>query len=82
MIQGGESDVVKRLAENVEMDLTGADIPDDEFPVEPHDEEVRVPQEMPNAVKLAIMRIHKILGHPSKEFLCRSLRRDRDSSGE
>ena len=78
MIRGVESDAVKRHegypAEDVEMDLTGADIPDDEFSEEPHVEEVRVPKEIPNAVKLAIMRIHKNLGHPSKELLCRALR--------
>ena len=56
VIRGVESDAVKRHeaypAEDVEMDLTGADIPDDEFPEEPHVEEVRVPKEIPNAVKL------------------------------
>ena len=44
------------------------------FLEEPHVEEVRVPKEIPNAVKLAIMRIHKNLGHLSKELLCRALR--------
>ena len=61
-------------AEDVEMDLTGTDIPDDEFPEERQVEEVRVPKEIPNAVSLAIMRIHKNLGHPSKELLCLALR--------
>ena len=54
--------------------LTGADIPDDEFPEVPHVEEARVSKEIPTAVRLAIMRIHKNLGHPSKELLCRALR--------
>ena len=57
-----------------EMDLTGADTPDDEFLEEPHVEEAKVPEELPNAVRLAIMRITKMLGHPSKELLCRALR--------
>ena len=43
MIQGVESDVVTRheayLSEDVEMHLTGADIPDDEFSEEPHFDE-------------------------------------------
>ena len=60
-------------AEDVEMNVTGADIPDDEFPEEPHVEEVRVPKEIPNAVKLAIMRIHKNLGHTSMDLLRRAL---------
>ena len=42
------------------------DIPDDEFPEEPHVEEARVPEEIPNAVMLAIMGIHKNLGHPAR----------------
>ena len=49
------------------------DLPDDEFPEEPHVEEARVPEEIPNAVMLAVMGIHKNLGHPSKELLCRAL---------
>ena len=78
VIRGAESDAVRRheayLAEDVEMDLTGADIPDDEFTAEPHVEEAKVPKELPNAVRLASMRIHKKLGHPSKELLRRALR--------
>ena len=78
MIRGVKSDAIRRHeaypAEDVEMDLTGADIPDDEFLEEPHVEEARVLKEIPNAVRLAIMRIHKNLGHPSKELLCRALR--------
>ena len=73
-----ESDTVRRHeaypAEDVEMDLTGADIPDDEFAEEPHVEEAEVPAEIPNAATFAIMRIHKNLGHPSKELHCRALR--------
>ena len=76
--RGVESDTVKRHeahpAEDVEMDLTGADIPDDEFPEEPHVEEAEVPAEIPDAATFAIMRIHKNLGHPSKELHCRALR--------
>ena len=78
VIRGVESDAVKRHeaypAQDVEIYLTGADIPDDEFPQEPHVKDVRVPKEIPNAVKLAIMRIHKNRRHPSKELLCRALR--------
>ena len=78
VIQEVESDTIKRLeaypAKDVEMDLTGTDIPDDEFPEEPHVEEAKVPEEVPNAVRLAIIRIHKNLGHLSKELLCRVLR--------
>ena len=61
-------------AEDVEMDLAGMAIPDDEFHEEPHLEEAKVPEEIPNAVRLAIMRVHKNLEHPSKELLCRALR--------
>ena len=90
MIRGLESDGVKRHeacpVEEVEMDLNSADIPDDEYPEVPHVEELRVPEEIPNAATLAIMRIHKNLGHPSKELLCRALRiggaNEIDSSGE
>ena len=71
-----ESDAVKRLeacpAEDVEMDLAGTAVPDDDFHDEPHVEEAKVPVEIPNAVRLAIMRIHKNLGYPSKELLCRA----------
>ena len=78
MIRGVESEAVQRLeaypAEDVEMDLTGTAIPDDEFHEEPHLEEAQIPEEVPNAVRLAIMRVHKNLGHPSKELLCRALR--------
>ena len=78
VIQEVESDTIKRLeaypAKDVEMDLTGTDIPDDEFPEEPHVEEAKVPEEVQNAVRLAIIRIHKNLGHPSKELLRRVLR--------
>ena len=61
-------------AEDVEMDLAGTAIPDDEFHEEPHLEEAKVPEEIPNAVRLAILRIHKKLEHPSKELLRRALR--------
>ena len=54
--------------------LQGTAIPDDEFHEEPHLEEAKVPEEIPNVVRLAIMRIHKNLEHPSKELLCRALR--------
>ena len=60
------SDAVKRLeaypAEDVEMDLAGTAIPDDEFHEEPHLEEAKVPEEIPNAVRLAVMRVHKKSG--------------------
>ena len=75
VIRGVESDADKRFeaypSEDVETDLTGAESLDDDFPEELHVEEVRFPEEIPNAVKLATMRIHKNLGHPSKELLCR-----------
>ena len=78
MIRGAESDVVKRTeaypAEDVKMDLAGTAIPDDEFHEEPRLEEAKVPEEIPNAVRLAVMRMHKNLGHHSKELLCRALR--------
>ena len=44
----------------------GANIPDDVLPEEPHVEEAKVPEEIPNAVRLAITRIHKNMGHPSE----------------
>ena len=56
------------------MDLAGTVIPDDEFHEEPHLEEAKATEEVPNAVSLAIMHIHKNLGHPSKELLSRALR--------
>ena len=78
MIREVESDAATRLeaypVENVEMDLAVMVIPDDEFHEEPHHEEAKVPEEIPKAVRLAIMRIHKNLGHPSKELLCHALR--------
>ena len=78
MIRGAESEAVQRLeaypAEDVEMDLTGTAIPDDEFHERPHLEEAQIPEEVPNAVSLPIMRVHKNLRHPSKELLCRALR--------
>ena len=77
VIRGVENDVVKRLeaypAEDVEMELPGTAIPGDVFHEEPHLEEAKVPDEIHNGVRLAVMRIHKNLGHPSKE-LCRPLR--------
>ena len=78
MIRGVESDVVKRLeaypAEDVEMDFAGTVTTDDEFHEEPHLEEAKVPEEMPNAVRLAVIRVYKNLGHPNKELWCRALR--------
>ena len=73
------SDAVKRPeaypAEDVVMELPGTATPDDEFHEEPHLEEAKVPEEVPSSVRLAVMRIHKNLGHhPSKELLCRALR--------
>ena len=61
-------------AADVVMELTGTVIPDDEFHEEPQLEESQVSEEVPNAVRLAVMRIHKNLGHPNKELLCRALR--------
>ena len=37
-------------------------------------EEAKIPKEIPSAVRLAIMRVHKNLGHPSRELFCRALR--------
>ena len=56
------------------LDLTGTATPDEEFHEEPQLEEPKVSEEIPNAVRLATMRVHKNLGHPSKELLCRALR--------
>ena len=78
MIRRAESDAVKRLeaylAEDVEIDFAGTALPDDEFHEEPHFEEANVLEEKPSAVRLAVIRIHKNLRHPSKELLCRALR--------
>ena len=60
-------------AEDVEMDLAGTGVHDDDFHEEPQLEEPRVLKEVPNAVRLAVMRIQKNLGHPSKELLCRAV---------
>ena len=68
-----ESDVVKIL-EAYPAEVPGTAIPDDEFHEEPHLEEANVLEEMPNAVRLVVMRIHKNLGHHSKELLCRAFR--------
>ena len=72
------SDAIKRLeaypAEDVEMDLAGTAVPDDQFHEKPQLEEPEVSEEVPNAARLAIMRVHKNVGHPSKEVLCRALR--------
>ena len=40
----------------------------------PHLEKPKVLEEVLNAARLAVMRIQKNLGHPSKELLCRALR--------
>ena len=68
VIRGVESDAVRRHEAypsfDLEKDLTGADIPDDEFPEEPHVEEAKVPEKIYNAVRLAIMR--KIWDIPAK----------------
>ena len=58
----------------VEMDLIGTAIPDDEFHERTQLEEAQVPAEVPCAVRLAVLRIHKNRVHPSKELLCRALR--------
>ena len=63
VIRGVESDAVQRLerypAEDVGMDPTGTGIPDAEFHEEPHLEEAQIPEEVPNAIRLVIMRVHK-----------------------
>ena len=65
------------------MNLTGADIPDDEFPEEPHVEEARVPEEMPNAVRLAIIAYPQESGTSQQGIaLSRWSEQDRDSNGE
>ena len=56
------------------MELTGTVIPDDRFHEEPQLEESKILEEVPNAVRLAVMRILKNLWHPSKDLLCRALR--------
>ena len=78
VIRGVESDAVKRPeaypVEDAKMDLAGTAIPDDEFHEETQLEESKVSEEVTNAIRLAIMRDHKIPEHPSKELLCRALR--------
>ena len=78
VIRGEESDAVQRLerypAEDVEMDPTGTAIPDGEFHEEPHHEAAQIPEEVPNAIRLVIMRVHKKTWHPRKELLCHALR--------
>ena len=58
-------DAVKRLeaypAEDVEKDQTGTAIPNDVFHEEPQLEETKVPEQVPNEIRLAIMRVHKNL---------------------
>ena len=55
-------------AEDVEMDLIRTAIPDDELREGTQLEEAQVPAEVPSAVRLATVRVHKNLGHPSKEI--------------
>ena len=66
MLRGVESDGVRRFeaypAEDVEMDMAETVLADDEFHEEPQFEEQRVLEEVPNAVRLAVMRINKNLG--------------------
>ena len=65
VIRGVESNAVQRLerypAEDVGMDPTGTGILDAEFHEEPHLEEAQIPEEVPNAIRLVIMRVHKKL---------------------
>ena len=49
VIRREESDAVKRL--EVEMNLAGSAIPDDEFHEQPHLEDAKVLEEIPNAVR-------------------------------
>ena len=44
------------------LDLTGTATPDEEFHEEPQLEEPKVSEEIPNAVRLAIMRVHQKSG--------------------
>ena len=73
MIRGAESDAVKRQeaypAENVDVDLIGTALPDGEFCEEPHLEEAQVPEEVPNGVRLGIMRVHKKTGSSKQRIV-------------
>ena len=60
-----EGGVESQKKKNVEMELPGTAIPGDEFHEETHLGEAKVPEEIHNGVRLAVMRIHKNLGHPS-----------------
>ena len=59
-----------------EVDLAGVAVPDEKIHEEPQLEleEPKVLEEVPNAVPLAVIHIHKNLGHRGKELLCRALR--------
>ena len=61
---------VKRLEaypdEDVEMDLAGTAIHDDEFHEEPQLEETKVSEEVHNAVRWAVMRVHNNLVHAAR----------------
>ena len=61
-------------AEDVEIHMSRTELPDDEFHEVLKLDEEKVLEAIPNAVGLAVMRIHKYLEHPSKELLCRNLR--------
>ena len=91
VIRGVESDAVKRQeaypAEDVEMDLAGADISDDEFPQEPDVEEVRVLQGDTQRGKVGNHAHPQEPGTPQQgvalsRFAHWWSERDRDSSGE
>ena len=72
--QGSGERRCQETREDFEIELPGIAIPDDEFHDEPHLKEAKLPEEVPNAVRQAIMRVQNVLGHRSKELLCRALR--------
>ena len=70
-------------AEDVEMDLTDADILDDELLQEPHVEEAKVPEEIPNAVRFESCVSTRIWVIPAKNCfvaLCELVERTKSRS--
>ena len=63
LVRGAESDAARRFeaypGEDAEMGLAGTAVPDDEFHEEPQPQQPGVLEEVPIAVRLAVMSIHK-----------------------
>ena len=66
VVRGVESDAVRRFeaypGEDAEMGVAGTVVPDDEFHEEPQLQEPGVLEEVPIAVRLAVMSIHEKSG--------------------